>query len=481
MPDTIYENEDAIENAQASRAMQPKPQVLPGAMPTRMKIPGVNTNGMTNPEIANQLAWEYQPRWYKQYQLKNQYRGMTDLQRRQAIEQTVQRHAAFSGLEGQPPAENMISLHVPTGSTIDQHMGMDYNELSPESRTMYDEGIKRFRKEFSRLMSGSDSTSWKTTADYEKALNNMQSVRDFGHLIESDIFGTARRFVSPEMRVRFDANDRTFDSFKTWADKNNVDMPEAIWADDESPQAREIKKRFYDDPNYEKYRERNGKLELVPPTAEQVTRMRNKANAEDAKASRDIASAHSDETLAKMTPEERDQWFKDEASGKLQKKATMAMSDEMQRAALRKSGLSDADIDAKYDKRTSASGVSYSPKTTDRAALKNELLAEQDVAKGLPVAILADGTPDMKNAEKNRQLVDAKTGQKLPFGGTKQQAEQLVASGVAKWALRDGLKPYVPTAEAQPSQQTTPAAEKTATNPKTGQKLVLRNGQWIPL
>lgn len=458
---TAYENE-----LEQTAALPPAQKTAVAASVPGKMSPGFDTRGMTTAEVANQTAWMMQPRWHKQYELKNRYRGMTDLQRVQAINGLAARHNALSGLGGDPLDENRISLRVPTGGTADQHIALDYDKLNPEARLLYDNATKQFNREFTGLMSGSDASAWKSDDDYEKAVNNLQSVRDYGHMIEGHIFGTARRFLSPAMKVRFDANDRTFDSFKRWFDEvgkqgaSGNDSAESLWADNDSAWAKSIKERFWQDPNYEKYRERNGKLEQVPVSPEQQRRAQLKAQRESGELERQSAVVNSQATLEQMTPQERELWHVNQQSGKLERKATVYPSREEQEAEIKRAGGNIDDYQWKY----SATGKGFfAPKTIDRTAMKNEARAEALIERGFPIAADGDGNPIITSYKDNVQLFDKETGAAItPKLASLQNPEQMVAEGKWEYRLKGNMKPWTPSqgATASPSQQpSTPAAK----------------------
>lgn len=419
------------------------------SVPTRMS-PGFDTRGMTNSEVANQVAWSMQPRWYKQYQLKNQYRGMTDLQRVQAINGIAARHNALSGLGGSPLDENRISLRVPTGGTADQFMALDYDKLNPEARLLYDTATKRFNQEFTGLMSSADSSAWKSEDDYERAVNNMQSVRDYGHLIEGHIFGAARRFLSPAMKVRFDANDRNFESFKRWYDEggnqgaSGNDSAESLWADNDSSWARTIKDRFWQDPNYEKYRERNGKLEQVPISPEQTRRAQLKAQREDQDLALSMRSEATKEMIGSLPPDVAGR-FMVGPDGKPFELPQAWPSLEEQAKAI-------GDISGYQVKYTSAGKPIYAPKAVDRTAMKNAARAEVFLERGIPIAADGDGNPVLTGWQDNVELFDKKSGARVnaALAGEKAIRDQRVADGAWEYRLKGNLKAWAPEQDAAP-------------------------------
>ena len=454
---TAYE--DDLAATEQAKADPYQNAVLSASVPGKMS-PGFDTKGMTTSEVANQTAWMMQPRWYKQYQLKNAYRGMTDLQRVQAINSLAARHNALSGLNGSTPDENRISLRVPTGGTADQHIALDYEKLNPDARLLYDTATRKFNQEFTGLMSGSDSSAWKSDDDYERAVNNLQSVRDYGHLIEGHIFGTSRRFLSPAMKVRFDANDRTFESFKRWFDevgKNGAsgnDSAESLWADNESPWAKGIKERFWQDPNYEKFRERNGKMEQVPISPEQQRRAQLKAQREDEQLAIGMRGAATDEMLKRLPPEIASQFVKgpDGRPAKLQQ-AWPSLEEQAKQIG---------DV-SNYDIKYTAQGKPmYVPRPVDRMAVKNEARAEALIERGFPIAADGDGKPMLTGYKDNVELFSKESGARISpaLANSKSiSVDQMVAEGKWEYRLKGNLKPWTPsqgesTAQGSKSQET---------------------------
>lgn len=192
--------------------------VGPTATPRRMNITGVDTSGMTAPETQQtQLTLQTDPR-YRVYAEKARMRTQNqESLRLQSIQQAMQRHEAFSDLEGvNPPHENRISLHTPTGYTHDGSIGADWQKFSPEMRAVHEGATKQFNKELSQLLGGSDQSAWATTSDYEQAIQSLPSVRKYGSIIEGYARNTALRQLAPEMQAKFKANDQNFVEFQKW-------------------------------------------------------------------------------------------------------------------------------------------------------------------------------------------------------------------------------------------------------------------------
>ena len=453
------------------------------AAPARMKIAGADTSRMTTPEVANQMQYMMQPDWAKRRQQKNAYRGMNDLQRRQAIEDYVMRRNAFAGTDaGAVMPENRISLLTPTGPTADERMPLDYRELSPQARAVYDTGIQNFNKDFSGLMSSSDTSAWRNEHDFDQAVSNLQSVRDFGHLIEGHAYAIARKKLPQSLRIKFEANDRNAESFSRWfkdqQDTNPAFLspagygdPMDIWADNESPAAQRLKATFMRDANAEKWIEKNGKLEQMKLTPEQIRGQQLEAQRQS-----DEITGERQVNLAKevydQLPDEQKEQFVIGPKGQFIRLPQRSMSVDEQKAELRANGLDDDYISKNYELKPTAKGSILVHKKVDATRLKREGRAEQYVATGVPIAAMPDGSPDTETALSN---VDVWQGDKLVSGAMlgitpKAQRDANIASGKWQYKLKEGLKPWTPapdTAEqAAPQSPSQPSSQQQSAQPK---------------
>lgn len=221
-------------------------------------------SGTNSQQIAELLA-RMSPDRLNAAKYKYELRNMTPLQRRAELERVAMDRALGVGGPGR------VSVLNPTGPTLDDGADavgaatqQDYAATSPEIQRLQSKARQSFLRELSDGLSTVDKSRFATIGDYDRWIQSLESVKNSGGLIEGTIFNASRRFLTPNMRAQFEANDQNAKSFMEWGqnqtnrDFNGDGAPDTfaeVWAaaNEGDSAASQILDMWRGDPNAKKY------------------------------------------------------------------------------------------------------------------------------------------------------------------------------------------------------------------------------------
>jgi hypothetical protein len=226
------------------------------------------TAGMSGTSAVNEQLARMQPKHMQESRNRVFERSVADSAelRAQAAQQIVMRDSMQLG--GSP--DYSINVENGNGVALDDQFVNDQKYYSPEVRELMSEARRMSREETANLFAGANTSAWKSTKDMKNAVNQLSSVKRFGPLIESWVQGLVRNHVDPAMKARFEAGDRTRQSFVEWAERSAglFATPDAY---DNDPA---LRRQFEDDPNAQKFDAIDGKVVPRQLTPEQDTATR---------------------------------------------------------------------------------------------------------------------------------------------------------------------------------------------------------------
>lgn len=209
-----------------------------------------------------------------------------------------------------------FSLRTPLGPSLEDGA----MAATPEIQMVHRKARTDFMREFSDMMSTADKTKWRTMEDYEAAVGGLPSVQKYGDMISGTVFNAARKFAGPELRAKFEANDKNAESFQKWAIRNtqydyNADgVPDTfaeVWtaAQKGDMAALKILRLWEDDPDAEKYEAIGDKIQRKQPgAAERMTMAQREIDMQTAQARKAVEASGGTMEMApppgaQLTPE----------------------------------------------------------------------------------------------------------------------------------------------------------------------------------
>lgn len=163
-----------------------------------------------------QMASQLDPSIKKDAERARQWRLMTPQQRREevdrlALEQDMRTADSVVSQDG--IAKYARDLADPTGTFIDSY-GRSNAIYSPETQIRIREHERKIESQAADMFSSYDRTKWATEKDMYYAVASLPAVQEAGDLGKAIAFNIVRKYASPEMKAKMEAEDRNLDVFK---------------------------------------------------------------------------------------------------------------------------------------------------------------------------------------------------------------------------------------------------------------------------
>ena len=191
--------------------------VTPQAQAANRQLDLMRQEGMgtTNTSLT-QLASRIDPSIKKDAERARQWRLMTPQQRRDevdrlALEQDMRTADSVVSQDG--IAKYARDLADPTGTFIDSY-GRSNAIYSPETQIRIREHERKIEAQAADMFSSYDRTKWATEKDMYYAVASLPAVQEAGDLGKAIAFNIVRKYASPEMKAKMEAEDRNLDVFK---------------------------------------------------------------------------------------------------------------------------------------------------------------------------------------------------------------------------------------------------------------------------
>ena len=163
-----------------------------------------------------QRASQLDPSIKRDAERARQWRLMTPQQRREevdrlALEQDMRTADSVASQDG--IAKYARDLADPTGTFIDSY-GRSNAIYSPETQIRIREHERKIESQAADMFSSYDRTKWATEKDMYYAVASLPAVQEAGDLGKAIAFNIVRKYASPEMKAKMEAEDRNLDVFK---------------------------------------------------------------------------------------------------------------------------------------------------------------------------------------------------------------------------------------------------------------------------
>lgn len=253
-------------NATAAQLAASRPsQSHTNAVASQFGIP--QGGAISNAQVIQEALAKMAPQHQAAANAKFRIRTMDAASKARLAQQTLTEQSA-----GLSPSFPGASLMTPSGATLDDN----YIAATPEVAAAQARAKMEFRRELSDMLSGSDKTKWGGAKDYNTAVQNLPSVKKYGSLIGGTVYSDARKFMGPELRAQFDANDKNVANFTTWMGDQMVDfnrdgVPDTaatVWEaalQGDAP-ANRLVQMWQNDPTSQRWEADGDKIRLANPT-----------------------------------------------------------------------------------------------------------------------------------------------------------------------------------------------------------------------
>ena len=174
-----------------------------------------NEMGTTDTSLT-QRASRIDPSIKKDAERARQWRLMTPQQRREEVDRlTLEQdmRTADSVVSQDGIAKYARDLADPTGTFIDSY-GRSNAIYSPETQIRIREHERKIESQAADMFSSYDRTKWATEKDMYYAVASLPAVQEAGDLGKAIAFNIVRKYASPEMKAKMEAEDRNLDVFK---------------------------------------------------------------------------------------------------------------------------------------------------------------------------------------------------------------------------------------------------------------------------
>jgi len=163
-----------------------------------------------------QMASQLDPSIKRDAERARQWRLMTPQQRREevdrlALEQDMRTADSVVSQDG--IAKYARDLADPTGTFIDSY-GRSNAIYSPETQIRIREHERKIESQAADMFSSYDRTKWATEKDMYYAVASLPAVQEAGDFGKAIAFNIVRKYASPEMKAKMEAEDRNLDVFK---------------------------------------------------------------------------------------------------------------------------------------------------------------------------------------------------------------------------------------------------------------------------
>lgn len=170
----------------------------------------------TNNTSLTQMAAQIDPSIKRDAERARQWRLMTPQQRRAevdrlALEQDMRTADSVASQDG--IAKYGRDLADPTGTFIDSY-GRSNAIYSPETQIRIREHQRKIESQAADMFSSYDRTKWATEKDMYQAVASLPAVQEAGEFGKAIAFNIVRKYASPEMKAKMEAEDRNLDVFK---------------------------------------------------------------------------------------------------------------------------------------------------------------------------------------------------------------------------------------------------------------------------
>ena len=191
--------------------------VTPQAQAANRQLDLMRQEGMgtTNTSLT-QLASQLDPSIKKDAERARQWRLMTPQQRREEVDRLKleqDMRTADSVVSQDGIAKYARDLADPTGTFIDSY-GRSNAIYSPETQIRIREHERKIEAQAADMFSSYDRTKWATEKDMYYAVASLPAVQEAGDLGKAIAFNIVRKYASPEMKAKMEAEDRNLDVFK---------------------------------------------------------------------------------------------------------------------------------------------------------------------------------------------------------------------------------------------------------------------------
>jgi len=191
--------------------------VTPQAQAANRQLDLMRQEGMgTTNTSFTQMASRIDPSIKRDAERARQWRLMTPQQRREevdrlALEQDMRTADSVVSQDG--IAKYARDLADPTGTFIDSY-GRSNAIYSPETQIRIREHERKIESQAADMFSSYDRTKWATEKDMYYAVASLPAVQEAGDFGKAIAFNIVRKYASPEMKAKMEAEDRNLDVFK---------------------------------------------------------------------------------------------------------------------------------------------------------------------------------------------------------------------------------------------------------------------------
>lgn len=419
---------------------------------------GTNTNGLSGANVVNEYAAQMRDPRQVAMDSRRRFRGMSGVQRAQYMDQEVIRNEAMG--DGRA---HQINLHNPFGATLDEQHQNDREFYAPGTRAVVESARKNFDEQFAGLMTGANKQAWGSTKDIERAVNGLEATQKYGPLIENHIQQRVRASLSPAVQAQFEAHDKNVQSFVDRKRGMGDTRPEDEIAQDyDNPIDQQLWREDINARKFEQHPSGKGVVE-VQPSRQQQADAQLAAAIREQQALRDAESDMTEQWKAR-NPEAAARYEEAPPKSMIEKPKPEPTADERVQQKLDE----EAAMEAGRIKRGLKPAPVKAADPVEEAKIRVQAGEPVPSVNGKPVLPLnEDGKENpIYNAMTENVWIDP--------DGKVSKLKLLGIDPVRR--LKPQFKQWAPEGTPAPA-----APQVTATNPKTGERLVLKDGKWIPL